>query len=232
MDADVFISLTHFKGHEMTGFGGAIKNIGMGCGSRAGKKDQHSSGKPTVITPLCRGCKRCMRECANNGLEFNPETKKMRVVEENCVGCGRCLGACNFDAIDFVQDNAPDDLNRRMVEYAKAVVDGRPNFHVSLVCDISPNCDCHSENDAPILPNIGMFASFDPIALDQACADACLKATPLPNSQLSDNMHSCGFVDFKDHFVNNRPEVEWKSCLEHGEKIGLGSREYELITVK
>ena len=156
----------------------------------------------------------------------------MYVNTDNCVGCGRCLGACNFDAIHFVQNNAPHDLNCRMAEYAKAVVDGRPNFHVSLVVDVSPNCDCHSENDAPILPDIGMFASFDPIALDQACADACLKSNPLPNSQLSDNMARCGFVDFKDHFVNNKPEAEWKSCLEHGEKIGLGSREYELITVK
>ena len=232
MDADVFLSLTHFKGHEMTGFGGAIKNIGMGCGSRAGKKDQHSNGKPTVIEPLCRGCKRCLKECANNGLEFNAETRKMRVNAENCVGCGRCLGACNFDAINFVQNNAPDDLNRRMVEYAKAVVDGRPNFHVSLVCDISPNCDCHSENDAPILPNIGMFASFDPIALDQACADACLKAEPIANSQLGDNMRKPNFFDFRDHFKNTKPEIEWKSCLEHGEKIGLGTREYELITMK
>ena len=232
MDADVFLSLTHFKGHEMTGFGGAIKNIGMGCGSRAGKKDQHSNGKPTVIEPLCRGCKRCLKECANNGLEFNAETRKMRVNTENCVGCGRCLGACNFDAISFVQNNAPDDLNRRMVEYAKAVVDGRPNFHVSLVCDISPNCDCHSENDAPILPNIGMFASFDPIALDQACADACLKAEPIANSQLGDNMRKPNFFDFRDHFKNTKPEIEWKSCLEHGEKIGLGTREYELIVMK
>ncbi len=232
MDADVFISLTHFKGHEMTGFGGAIKNIGMGCGSRAGKKDQHSSGKPTIAKALCRGCKRCQSHCANNGLHFDPESKKMQVVLENCVGCGRCLGACNFDAISFEQNNAPKDLNCRMAEYAKAVVDGRPAFHVSLVVDVSPNCDCHAENDAPILPNIGMFASFDPIALDQACADACQKCAPMPNSQLSDNMHRCDFVDFKDHFVNNKPEAEWKSCLEHGEKIGLGSREYELITIK
>lgn len=232
MDADVFISLTHFKGHEMTGFGGAIKNIGMGCGSRAGKKDQHSSGKPTISAPLCRGCKRCLRECANNGLEFDPVAKKMHVNSDNCVGCGRCLGACNFDAINFVQNNAPDDLNRRMAEYAKAVVDGRPNFHVSLVVDVSPNCDCHSENDAPILPNIGMFASFDPVALDQACADACQKATPIANSQLGDNMRKKGFVDLRDHFKNSKPEIEWKSCLEHGEKIGLGSREYELIVMK
>ena len=104
MDADVFISLTHFKGHEMTGFGGTIKNIGMGCGSRAGKKDQHSNGKPVISEDRCRGCRRCMRECANNGLVFDDERKKMTVDYANCVGCGRCIGACNFDAIDFAQD--------------------------------------------------------------------------------------------------------------------------------
>ncbi len=232
MDADIFISLTHFKGHEMTGFGGTIKNIGMGCGSRAGKKDQHSSGKPTISAALCRGCKRCLRECANNGLEYDEQARKMHINSDNCVGCGRCLGACNFDAIHFAQNNAPDDLNRRMAEYAKAVVDGRPNFHISLIVDVSPNCDCHSENDAPILPNIGMLASFDPIALDQACADLCQKFEPIANSQLGDNLRKKGFVDFRDHFKNCKPESEWKSCLEHGEKIGLGTRDYELIVMK
>ena len=216
----------------MAGFGGAIKNIGMGCGSRAGKKDQHSNGKPTIDQESCKGCRRCMRECANNGLVFDTEKKKMQVNADNCVGCGRCLGACNFDAIRFTNDAATKELNCRMAEYAKAVVDGRPNFHISLIVDVSPNCDCHAENDAPILPNIGMFASFDPLALDQACVDACLKQEPLPNSQLSDNMHSEHFCDHHDHFVNSTPESEYKTCLEHAEKIGLGSREYELIFMK
>ena len=231
MDADVFISLTHFKGHELTGFGGAIKNIGMGSGSRAGKTEQHSSSKPEIDPALCRGCRRCQRECANGGLEFDSASRKMTVNYGNCVGCGRCLGACNFDAIQFSQGNGPELLNRRMAEYAKAVVDGRPQFHISLIVDVSPNCDCHSENDAPILPDIGMFASFDPLALDQACVDACEKCEPLPNSQLSDNIHSHGFVDCHDHFRNSRPETEWESCLEHSEKIGLGSRSYELIEI-
>lgn len=232
MDADVFISLTHFKGHEMTGFGGAIKNIGMGCGSRAGKTDQHSSGKPHIEQDLCRGCMRCQRECANEGLVFDAASKKMTVNHNNCVGCGRCLGACNFDAIVFNNDAANELLNYRMAEYTKAVVDGRPNFHISLVVDVSPNCDCHGENDVPILPNLGMFASFDPLALDQACVDACLKAAPLPGSQLSDNMAKADFIDHHDHFTNSTPESEWHSCLEHAEKIGLGTRDYELIVVK
>ena len=232
MDADVFISLTHFKGHEMTGFGGTIKNIGMGCGSRAGKTEQHSNGQPTINPEACRGCRRCQRECANGGLEFDEAARRMRVNTKNCVGCGRCLGACNFDAISFGDNAALTELNCRMAEYTKAVVDGRPNFHISLVVDVSPNCDCHCENYAPILPNLGMFASFDPLALDQACVDACLAAAPLPNSQLSDHMAEKGFIDHHDHFKNSTPESEWRSCLEHAEKIGLGSREYELVVVK
>nr|WP_320009428.1 DUF362 domain-containing protein [uncultured Desulfobulbus sp.] len=232
MDADIFISLTHFKGHEMTGFGGAIKNIGMGCGSRAGKMEQHCSGTPTIHEDKCRGCYACFKECANDGLVFDEAAKKMRVNKDNCVGCGRCLGACNFDAIEFADFSAVELLNRRMAEYTKAVVEGRPCFHISLVVDVSPNCDCHGENDVPILPNLGMFASTDPLALDQACVDACLKAKPLPGSQLADNMAKPDFVNHHDHFTNSRPESEWRSCMEQAEKIGLGTREYELIVSK
>ena len=232
MDADIFISLTHFKGHEMTGFGGTIKNIGMGCGSRAGKKDQHCNGKPVINPELCRGCKRCMRECANDGLTFDEERKKMTVNPANCVGCGCCIGACNFDAIDFAQDAAIKELNCRMAEYTKAVVCGRPNFHISLVCDVSPTCDCHAGNDAPIIPDVGMFASFDPLALDQACVDACLKQTPLPGSQLTDEMGNPHFHDRHDHFCNTNPNTEYQTCLAHAEKIGLGCRQYRLVSVK
>ena len=232
MDADIIISLTHFKGHELAGFGGAIKNLGMGSGSRAGKKDQHSSGHPSIDPELCRGCRRCQRECANGGLVFDEQTRKMGVNDENCLGCGRCIGACSFDAISFADYSAPELLNCRMAEYAKAVVDGRPNFHISLVVDVSPNCDCHAENDAPILPNIGMFASFDPLALDQACVDACLSAQPMPNTQLTDHLSEAGFHDLHDHFLNTAPESEYRTCLEHAEKIGLGTREYELVTIK
>ena len=232
MDADVFISLSHFKGHEMTGFGGAIKNIGMGCGSRAGKKEQHSNGKASIDEAACRGCRQCLKECANDALHFDAEARKMRINQNNCVGCGRCVGACNFDAISFANDAAISELNCRMAEYTKAVVDGRPQFHISLVLDISPYCDCHPENDAPILPDIGMFCSTDPLALDQACVDACLKAQPLPDSVLGDHMREEGFCDHHDHFVNTTPESEYQTCLAHAEKIGLGSREYDLIEVK
>ena len=117
MEADIVISLSHFKGHEMTGFGGAIKNLGMGGGSRAGKCEQHSDGKAKIDESLCVGCKRCLKECANGGLKFDESKKKMTVDENNCVGCGRCLGACNTDAIFFENDTALKDLNERMAEY-------------------------------------------------------------------------------------------------------------------
>ena len=230
MDADIIISLTHFKGHEATGFGGAIKNLGMGCGSRAGKMEQHSQSKPRVSQSRCRGCQLCQNSCANNGIEYGADGKA-RINTDNCVGCGRCIGACNFDAIYAVEDSSMVLLDQKMAEYTQAVCYGRPNFHISLVQDVSPVCDCYGSNDAPILPDIGMFASFDPVAIDQACADARLKADPLPNSILSENLsHGCDHPH--DHFLATNPNAEWKAALEHGEKIGLGSREYELIQMK
>lgn len=230
MEADIFISLTHFKGHESTGFGGAIKNIGMGCGSRAGKMQQHNSGKPIVHDYLCRGCRRCAKECGSDAITY--ENGKAVINQDICKGCGRCIGACVFDAIENQNWNANEILGRKMAEYSQAVCDGRPTFHISLVRDISPNCDCHGENDAPILPDVGIFASFDPVALDQACVDACLHATPMPNSQLSDNLADPHWHHHHDNFLDSNPNVRWKETLEHAEKIGLGTREYELIQMK
>lgn len=230
MDADVFISLSHFKGHESTGFGGALKNIGMGCGSRAGKMEQHNSGKPSVSNKKCRGCKMCAKSCAHSAISF--EDNKAHINHDICVGCGRCIGACNFDAIYNSNESAVDDLNKKMAEYSLAVVQGRPHFHISLVIDVSPYCDCYSNNDLPIIPDVGMFASFDPVALDQACADACNKMDVQCGSLLDDLMHKHDFVDHHDHFKNTSPNTNWEVCLDHSEKIGIGTREYELIEVK
>ena len=230
MDADILISLTHFKGHEATGFGGALKNIGMGCGSRAGKMHQHNSGKPHVIEEQCRGCRNCAKECGSDAISY--ESGKAHIDQDICKGCGRCIGACNFDAIVNNNEDANEILGCKIAEYSQAVCDGRPTFHISLITDVSPNCDCHPENDAPILPNIGMFASFDPVALDQACVDACLAATPIRNSQLGDNLAKPDWHHYHDHFLDSNPNVRWKETLEHAEKIGLGSRSYELITMK
>lgn len=229
MDADVFISLNHFKGHEGTGFGGAIKNIGMGCGSRAGKMEMHSSGKPEVILEKCKKCKQCIKICAHGAISYNEEGKAM-IDHTKCVGCGRCIGICNFDAIKSPNDESADILNKKMAEYALAVVKEKPQFHISLICDVSPNCDCHAENDAPIVPNIGMLASFDPVALDKACADLVNKQEIFQNSALGENIEKK--VQGHDHFHINHPETNWESQIEHGEKIGLGNSNYELIEIK
>ena len=98
------------------------------------------------------------------------------------MGCGRCIAICPKNAVQINWDETTTNLNRKIAEYTKAVVDGRPCFHISLVIDVSPNCDCHAENDMPIVPNVGMFASFDPVALDMACVDAVNAQTPLRGS--------------------------------------------------
>ena len=128
---------------------------------------------------------------------------------------------CNVDAIRAGNDCAMEELSCRMAEYTKAVVDGRPQFHISLVIDVSPYCDCHG-NDLPIVPDVGMFASFDAVALDQACADACLRQPPIPGSPLDEQMHGDGFCDKHDHFINSMPDTDWNVCLDHCEKMRCG----------
>ena len=226
MDADVFISLTHFKGHEQAGFGGCLKNIGMGCGSRAGKMEQHNSGKPFVKQQKCVGCHACAKICAHGAPTFDADNKAS-IDTSKCVGCARCLAVCPKDAIQCMYDEAPSILNYKIAEYTKAVVDGRPCFHVSLVMDVSPNCDCHGENDVPIVPNVGMFASFDPVALDQACIDAVLAQPKMPNSVIGSG-EAC---KCEDYFKAAHPDTDWEAALIHSEKIGLGSREYELVKI-
>ena len=204
--------------------GRAVKNIGMGCGSRAGKMEQHCDGKPTVKQELCVGCHNCAKICAHGAPTFTGG--KASIDHNRCVGCGRCIGVCPKDAIEPSWGQEQGLLDKKMAEYALAVVHGRPQFHISLVMDVSPYCDCHPENDAPIVPNIGMFASFDPVALDQACADAVNRQKPLADSVLAehgDHHH--------DHFKDVSPETNWELQLDHAVKIGLGTREYELVTV-
>ena len=227
MDADIIISATHFKGHEMTGFGGAIKNLGMGCGSRAGKMQMHYDTKPYVSREACTACGACAVYCAQGALSYDGDTGKAGIDEGLCVGCGRCIGVCFFDAILNSDWCANDALNSKMAEYVLAVVHGRPHFHVSIVNQVSPNCDCHEENDAAVVPDIGMFASFDPVALDKACIDAVNAAPPVMASIQAERAHDHG----SDHFRNIHPTTDWRSQIRHAERIGLGSGEYELITI-
>ncbi len=224
MDADIFISLNHFKGHEATGFGGALKNIGMGCGSRGGKMEMHSSGKPHVVAKKCIGCGACIKICAHDAITITDN--KASIDHSKCVGCGRCIGVCPMDAIRAASDESNDILNMKIAEYSAAVLRGRPHFHISLVIDVSPYCDCHSENDVPIVPNVGMFASFDPVALDVACADAVNRQPANAGSLLEKNAYK-----HHDHFTAVSPETNWKVAIDHAMKLNLGTKEYELITI-
>jgi len=234
MDADIIISLTHFKGHECTGFGGALKNIGMGCGSRAGKMEQHNSGKPAVNPAICRKCKTCGRECGQAAITYD-EQGIAHIDPEKCAGCGRCIGACNFDAIGNSNTDSNEILSKKIAEYALAVLRGRPQFHINIITQVSPCCDCHGQNDTPIIPDVGMFASFDAVALDQACVDACNRQPVMGGSVLervlSGGAGGAGGAGGVDHFTAIFPNTNWRDALAHAEKIGIGTRAYELTRV-
>lgn len=223
MDADIVISLTHFKCHEVTGIGGTLKNIGMGCGSRAGKMEMHSSGKPSVEKDICIGCGVCARNCAHSAITF--EDEKAFINHNACVGCGRCIGVCPVDAIGAAGDEAFDITCKKISEYSLAVLKDRPQFHISLVRDVSPYCDCHPENDLPIVSDIGMFASFDPVALDRACTDM-VNAQPVLQDSILARKTQMG-----DHFTSLHPVTNWRAMLDHSEKIGLGTQNYDLIRI-
>jgi uncharacterized Fe-S center protein len=232
MDADIVVSLTHFKGHEMTGFGGVLKNIGMGSGSRAGKMAMHNDGKPEVNQSLCTGCKSCARFCNQGAIGF-VENKKAFIDHQLCVGCGRCIGVCNAHAISNESGTSVEALNCKMAEYAKAVLEGRPGFHISVVNQVSPCCDCHNESDAAVVPDIGIFAGFDPVALDQAWIDAVHAAVPIRGSVWGEREHTHRDEHGNgDHMLDIHPTVNWRGQLSHAEKLGLGTCKYELITVE
>lgn len=229
MDADNIISLNHFKGHECTGFGGALKNLGMGSASRAGKMEQHNEGKPKVDSQLCRGCRQCAKQCAQSAISFGDD-RKAHIDPSRCVGCGRCIGACNFDAISPQDDASNRVLCEKMAEYAYAVVKDRPGFHISIVTQVSPFCDCHGNNDLPIIPDVGMFASFDPVALDMACADACNRQPVIPGSMLDEQLHANAHRHH-DHFTDTFPTTSWRDTLVHAQSLGVGTMDYELVTI-
>lgn len=250
-EADIIVSLTHFKGHVNAGFGGALKNIGMGCGSKKGKMEMHSSGTPRIDGGKCIGCGMCVDHCANDGVHVVDGTA---VIDEgHCVGCGYCIAYCPAGAIMTKWDEAKPVMNKKIAEYTKAVLDGKPSFHVSLVLDVSPDCDCERHNDVPVIPNVGMFASFDPVALDQACVDAANKQPVIQGSKAdlqvkeasaSDHMdgaraipeqayseHAAG-DDGHDVFRMVHPDTDWAAGLDHAVKLGIGTREYELVVVR
>jgi uncharacterized Fe-S center protein len=225
-DSDIIISMNHFKGHEMTGFGGALKNIGMGCGSRGGKLEMHSASKPEIKAANCTACRMCIKACAHDAIKINSD-KVAEINYDKCVGCGQCVAVCQYNAALVVWDEAADLTNEKIAEYSLAVLKDKPAFHINFVMNVSPNCDCWANNDYPIVPDIGIAASFDPIALDCACADMVNSAPMLKGSELHDKSFS-GEGDKFNHIHSN---TDWRHGMVHAEKIGLGNQKYNLVKV-
>lgn len=225
-DSDIIISMNHFKGHDTTGFGGVLKNIGMGSGSRSGKLEMHSSSKPFISKENCVSCGMCVRNCPTNAISFD-ENKKATIDYDKCIGCGQCIAVCRYGAVGFSWDESMDITNEKIAEYTYAVLKDRPNFHISFLMNISPNCDCWDNNDMAIVPDIGIAASFDPVALDKACVDMVNSAPGIEGSVLEDIHYHEG----EDKFGCINKNTHWKVGLDHAVEIGLGTQEYELVEV-
>ena len=226
-DADIVISLNHFKGHEMVGFGGALKNLGMGCGSRGGKLEMHSASQPYIDEANCVGCRMCEKNCAQEAITMNADNKAV-IDYEKCVGCGQCVAVCGYNAARVNWNESSATAAEKISEYTLAVVKDKPTFHVNFVMDISPDCDCFGANDMPIATNIGILASLDPVALDRASIDLVNQAPILPGNILDER----GFKPGMDKLDLLHPDTDWRTGLDYAEKIGVGTQDYELITVK
>ena len=225
-DSDALISVAHFKGHELSGFGGTIKNLGMGCASRQGKMAQHADLCPKVTRKKCVGCGACLEHCAQSAIFMKEE--KAAIDPKKCVGCGECILICPNQAID-VRWNADVVLfQKKMVEYAYAVLKGKQGkaTFLSFLTNISPACDCYPHNDAAIVPDIGIVAGTDPVAMDQASVDLVNRQAGLEGACPGSHR-----APGQDKFRGVYPRVDWGVQLDHGEKIGLGSRDYELVNI-
>ena len=225
VSADNVIVLSHFKGHEMAGFGGAIKNLAMGGAPALGKKEQHAL-KITVDQDKCVGCEKCSVVCPEKAIAVNE--KKASVSLDACIGCGECLTVCPVKAngMDWATDLTA--FLERMTEYGYGVAKAHENRigYINFLLNITPDCDCASWSDAPIVPDIGFLASTDPVAIDQASYDLVNKQFGFSASLLDRN-----FEAGADKFHGLRPHIDATVQMRHGEEIGMGSRDYELIVL-
>jgi len=197
--SDVIISLTHFKGHMSTGFGGALKNIGMGGGSRQAKMEMHSTNKPQIDEEKCVECGACIKYCPEEAIAYN-ERHKAQIDYDKCVGCGQCIVSCHYGAAHGSFEGSKVDLNEKIAEYTYAVLKDKTHFHISLIMNVSPGCDCFGYNDQAIVQDIGMAASFDPVSLDKACVDLVNQAPKMPDTALNDQ-----WQENEDKFNHNIP---------------------------
>src|SRR4030066_62510 len=227
--ADVLIGVTHFKGHELSGFGGTLKNLGMGCASREGKLSQHSNISPKVKKKACKGCESCLIWCAQEAISMVPPQSQVETKQsiafidpKKCVGCGECILTCPSGAIQIQWNESIPIFQKKMVEHAYGAVQKKKGktLYLNFLTQISPACDCYGYSDMPIVYDIGILSSEDPVAIDQASVDLVNGEAGNRSSKLSKNWNPG-----EDKFRAVYPEVDWNVQLAYGEEIGLGTRE-------
>lgn len=225
--ADGLVVLTHFKGHELSAFGGAIKNVGMGCSARKGKLEQHSNISPKVSKKKCIGCGECIDWCKGGAIQLQGEGReaKAHISPESCIGCAECILTCRQKAIQIQWNESIPAFMEKMVEYTAGVLKDKKDKTVfmSFVTDVTPLCDCTPFSDRPIVPNIGILASLDPVAIDQAAVDLVNGAPGNPVSVLKDALEPG-----EDKFRALFPRIDWGHQLDYAEELGLGTRNYVL----
>ncbi|HQF91368.1 MAG TPA: DUF362 domain-containing protein [Synergistaceae bacterium] len=221
--SDALVVLSHFKGHEMAGFGGAVKNLAMGCAPAAGKRDQHAL-RATVHREKCVGCGECVEVCPVHAI--NLAEGRALIDRGVCIGCGECMTVCPQRAIDTSNPEDLRDFAERLAEYATALAAPRreKTLFVNFVLRVTPDCDCVPWSDAALVPDQGILASRDPVALDQACFDLVRQAPALPGTLLE-----CACPPGEDKFSALWPQTCGLRQLEYAEELGLGSRAYALI---
>lgn len=220
--SDFILTVSHFKGANLHGFGGALKNLGMGFGSRAGKLQQHSDVLPYVEENKCKRCRKCITVCPADAITVE---NKAKILEEICIGCAECSVTCPHQAIVMEWKSDLTKIQEKTVEYAAGALYGKADKvgFITFITNVSPVCDCFGWNDVPIVGDIGILASKDPVAIDQAALDLVNHAPGNPESQLGEKYTE------KDRFKALYPSVDATIQLVYAEKIGLGSRNYKLI---
>lgn len=224
-DADSLITISHFKGHALTGFGGALKNVGMGLGSRRGKMEMHALVKAKVVEESCKGCGQCQARCPAGAIRISGG--KAIIDASKCIGCGECNVACRHGAIDLGDWTNYIALQERIVEYCYGILKGKEDRcgFITFVMDVTPLCDCYDFNDASIVPDIGILASKDIVAIDQAAADLVNAAPGMIGSALKNR--TPGSDKFRQIV-----DTDWSAQLRYAEELGLGERSYELVKVR
>ena len=225
-EADAVIGVTHFKAHELSGIGGTLKNIGMGCAARKGKLAQHSNVAPKVKRKRCVGCKTCVAVCAFHAIAM--VDGKAQIDSEKCAGCGECITACPQKAIQIQWNETIPVFQEKLAEYARAALMGKEktSLFFNFVWEISAICDCNPHSGAPIAPGIGIVASTDPVAVDQAAVDLICS----PPEEVREALH-LPYESMENPFEKAYPKTDWTIHLRHAERIGLGLRQYTLVNV-